>query len=445
MPPPTTEYRPVVNSVIAGGTSNVKLTDSKTQGPTFTHNGTFLDFQRQSDPILKQIDRTARKLSIDFGYGKSLGSALLNVGVSAGFWNSSLSAGLSNSSLKQRSFAVLSLSEVFYTIVADMPNAHGYFPPAILDNDRYLAPLVLNKMTEYGEIGYVRSVKYGRRVMIAVSANATEEELRRSLNLDADALVIKFKGGVDDQTRKVWETMDAKVVVIGGKITPALADCVTGGPTNFLHSVNRYLKDTAVFDAQTGPVPVSFEMRYAHDNEPMINYETLEFAGQIVTGRKRAEETIRLTKAVELTATDARLVHEDPEIDTDDWTKVDVRYSLALSSNSRAVDLALTMNAFECESDRRYNWETHIRTAKTIGLYKLANDDPRVILSIDAVSRSDFREEMFGGRLHDWFSFPSFGALREITVHVDGSTGNDVREQGLKAELDLVIKVDRER
>jgi hypothetical protein len=438
VPLPFSAQRPTVNCIVAGGTA-------PNQSPTFTHNGTFLDFQSKADPFLKLVDRTAPRQVIEIGFGKSLGSALLNVGVSAKMWGARLDAELSESSLEQRSFAVLSLSEVYYTIVADTPSADGYFPPTMLDQDPILAQYVLRNLEEYGELGYVRSVKYGRRVIIAVSANASEEELKRSLKFSASGFGLEFKGSVDDLVRKTWESMQAKAVVIGGNPTDALADVVTGGPQKFLESVNRYLKDTAAFDAKTSPVPVSFEMRYVLDNEPMINYETLEFAGQIVRKRSRAEETLRLTKDVELTGADARLVHEDEEFDSDDWSKVDIRYSLVMAPDGRAVDLALTMTAYECEDDMRYNNETKIETAKSIRLFELDASDRRKILSVDAASKSDFKEQMFGGELHGYNGFASFGALRDIAVRFDGPDGNDLKQQGLQAKIDFVVNIDRER
>ena len=209
--------------------------------------------------------------------------------------------------------------------------------------------------------------------------------------------------------------------------------------------MNQYLKDTAVFDAKTGTVPVSFEVRYALDNEPMSNYETLEFSGPIVTKRSRAEETVRLTKDVELTGIDARGVHEDHEFDSDDWSKVAIAYKFNVTADGRGIDLDLTMDAFECEDDASYNNETHIQTHKVVRVFSLADDDRRKILNVESAANTNATEHMFQGELHHWFGFPGFGALRDISVHIDGGSGEDVPEQGLKAKVDFVVQVDRER
>lgn len=446
MPLPKIKNRPpVATAVVGGSVVNDEDAMSSNDG-TFTHDGTFFDFQRHAVPFVNRIDRTSPKLAIQIGYGRNLKSALLDVGVSASVWVGSFDAGLTHSSSEQRSCAVLSLNEVYYTIVADTPESGGYFPPSLLDADPAVADLVLKDLKEYGEIGYVRSVKYGRRVLIAVSATATEEQLKRSLNLSAGAIGLSFSGSVDDETKKVWESMVSSVVVIGGKSTPSLADCVTGGPDGFLTSVNQYLQDTAVFDANTGPVPVSFEVRYVSDNEPMVNYETAEFAGQIEGRHYRAEETVPRGVVVSLGASDAILVNEDAEIDSDDWTLVRVQYGLQVAGDARSVEVVLTMDALEGEEGKFYNDQTHIQTSKTIRVFELPADDPRRILTVSAVEVQSSQEQWYGGPdLFNEMGFPNFGALHDIFVRIDSDGGDDRPAQKLTATIDFVVEIARER
>jgi len=420
--------------------------------PAFQYDGTNFDFRKKSHKVVNRIKAPATRLTLEIKTGKSLESALLKMGLSAKFWVAKLSVSSSSKATEQRSFAVISLHQVYYTMVADMRDPNVYAPVELAGKDD--VGLILKRMKHRGEIGYIRKVSYGRRVLIAVSAVATEDKLRRALKFSFGAWGIKTKGKLDSETRKVWETMDARAVIIGGTADKSLADVVTGGPEQFLKHVNTYLKASTEWNAdKTEAVPVSFEVRYCSDNEPVANYETVEFAGHIVTGRKRAGETVKCDSVnVELTKKDAKLIHGDEEIHTDDWTRVGVSYQFRVSKDRRRVELHLIMDAYECESDGNYHPEkndnrTHIRTSRIVNVYELAEDDPRSIKKVIAQPLAASDKRKFGGHLHSWFTYGNgqVGALRDIQVHVDGKGRNDLERQGLKAIISFAVEIDRER
>ncbi|QDU28849.1 Thiol-activated cytolysin [Anatilimnocola aggregata] len=422
------------------------LVGAQSKRTTFVHDGTFFGFQRAAAPIIQQLTRPAQKSSLKITYGASLEKALSESGLSVGGWGVQFSASRKAVGSERRSFAVLSLSEAYYTIVADITQIDGMSPATSLDADPILAKYILSKMKEYGEIGFVRSVKYGRRAVIVLSAAATEEELKRTLRVQASGFGLKVDGHLDDEQKRIFHSMEAEAVIIGGKASPVLGATVTGGPEAFLNNVNQFLADTVVFDAQTAAVPISFEVRFAFDNEPMADYRTAEFAGQIVTKRKKCEETVLIAKLpVELTGQDARLIRDDQEVFSNDWTAVDLSYTLAVSSDQRHVMLAITLGTRECENDRSYRGATHIQSSRQIRVFSLPEGDTRKILSVKAASLSEIRNnELFGGELLHSFAFPNTGALYDIVVRVDGKSGEDLKEQSLKAIIDFSVEIDRE-
>jgi len=299
-------------------------------------------------------------------------------------------------------------------------------------------------MQTKGEIGYVRRVNYGRRVLIAISSTSSKDDLKQVLRLSAGGLGPSVNGKIYEETHAVWQDMEAQAIVIGGRITDALADTVTGGFESLLKNVNQYLKDTKAFDGETGAVPVSFEVRYCSDNEAFANYETVEFAGRIIHEPQAETKQVR-NQHIRLTPQDARLINGDSEIDTDDWTLIAVSYQLRASDDGRAAELTVTMDAKELEGDRRFEGDnTHIRTSRTIRAYELNPNDDRTIKEVRASSLSRSHSHYFRDELHLWFTFGDgvVGALRDIRIHVDAPGRNDLAQQGLEAQMDFEVVIE---
>lgn len=150
---------------------------------------------------------------------------------------------------------------------------------------------------------------------------------------------------------------------------------------------------------------------------------------------------------LQLTSEDARLLAENWEVHSDDWTEVEVGHELSVSKNRRAIELYVRMDVRELNKDRKYHNKTHIRSAKRWDIYKVPENDKRLIKSVESVQNHAVESDIFGGPLHDWFRFGDgvVVAMRDVKVHVDGRGGNDKEHQGLRGKIDFVVIMERDR
>lgn len=415
--------------------------------PNFTYEGGYYDFVRNSTPVINSIKSTAPRIDLKIARGKSLESAFLGLGLSARYWTNKFSGSLSSNSSKQKSFAVVTLNEVYYTMTSESNQSDGYLPISVVAQNPEFHKSILIEMEEKGEIGVIRRVEYGRRVLIAISSESNEEDLQSALRLSVGGAGMKINANVDIKETAIWNKMDAQAIVVGGRQSKELANVVTGDFGKFLSNVNKYLQESSSYDKTTVALPISFEVRYSSDNEAFSNYETADFAGRIPISHLQDGEIRQVSAKIALTGEDARILQDDNEIDSDDWTGVDVSYSFSLSSDRRAVNLEVVMNAYELESNRDFERDnTHIRTAKIFRVFELKDGDKRLIKEVRASPQATSVRQDFGGELHDWITFNSgtLGALRDLRVHVDGNGSEDTRHQGLNATVDFVVEIDRE-
>ena len=431
------------------GRPEVPVVFSGIQGEdlNFTHDGSFFSFQAELLERSDRLQNSTPRLEIKIEYGKSLETALLRMGLSARYWSASLDASASRTTEERKSFAVMSIDQVYYTLVADTPPAAGYLPTSLLDANPVVASYLLGGLERGGEPGYVRRVDYGRKVIVSLSSSASEEDLRAAMRFSAGTGPFKIEAEAEAKAREVWEKTEVRAVVIGGKVTDGLIDALTGSFDGFLGNINAFLKETKDFTPDTGAAPVSFEVRYCIDNAGYANYETVEFSGQIPVGSYAKGGDVPRTVDVELAPADARKLRQDWDVHSDDWTGVEIEYALSPSTDGRSVELHLRMDIRELESGGNYDGKTHLRLEKRTRVYTLPDHDRRTISSVKSVQNAKTTSDKFSGELHDWFRFGDgvVGALRDVHVRVDSEHGDDKPYLGLRGTIDFTVVLDRER
>jgi hypothetical protein len=138
-------------------------------------------------------------------------------------------------------------------------------------------------------------------------------------------------------------------------------------------------------------------------------------------------------QTISTTSRDARVVEGDSELDSDDWTSVEVSYEIEVSD--REILLELNWAAQELNRDGTRG-DTRIHSQKTFRIFELGGDYRSCEISgISAASLSQENDERYRGEVHDWQRFPTTGLLTNINVKFDGEGGNDQRVQALDAEF----------
>jgi len=444
---PSITARGSIRATIDGGTPD----PLRPLGLSFEFPGDFHNYIPKLMDAVSVIKSVAPRLEIKVTTGSSLESTLLRAGLSAQYWTSKIGLDYDKGAVTERTFATIFINQVYYSVVVPPPPVEGMFPVRLLD-DAELAAHVLTIMPRRGEIGYVRKVSYGRRIIIALAATTDAESLRSALRFSGGAGGIEVEAEVLAQARQVWQQTDRSAVVIGGRSNESLYTAILGDLDLFLRNINEYLNATDDWTPDTGAVPVSFEVRYCEDDALFSNYETVAFAG-LKKGRdmmKGGELASTPTPfPVILDKNDAMLVRSDWDLGTDDFTRVDVTHKFTVRADGRHVDLSVVMDAIELDKQNGKpvdKGKTHIRTAKTIEVFKMPDNDPRRIMSVKAVALEAKTSKVVNGKLHEEFTYNDgvVGSLRGVKVKVDGK-GDDKVNQSLNATAHFSVIVDRQR
>ena len=159
VPVTTVRDRPPLKVVLADLTtidSPLGDGDSRT---SFNYDGTFGGFRDRLDAFLPRIKSQSPRLEFSVTTGRSSVSTLKKMGLSAGGWGAKLGWDQSRQGSARESFALVSLSEIYYTAVVDSPRHDQLLPMAAIDRDPGASREILRQLSRRGEPVYVRSVR----------------------------------------------------------------------------------------------------------------------------------------------------------------------------------------------------------------------------------------------------------------------------------------------
>lgn len=132
----------------------------------------------------------------------------------------------------------------------------------------------------------------------------------------------------------------------------------------------------------------------------------------------------------------ARLERGDSDIASNDWTRLEIGYTLELDSLDRTLRIRLAWSAQEANADRSLA-SSRIRSERVLDLYAIPVECPGLVIA--GVGTLEVpgapREHWVEGQQHDFVAIPDVGALRNIFVRFDGPGGGDERRQALQADL----------
>jgi PKD repeat protein len=134
--------------------------------------------------------------------------------------------------------------------------------------------------------------------------------------------------------------------------------------------------------------------------------------------------------AIRTTGGDASTETGDDEIDSDDWTSVELSYSVTIARS----EIQLTLNWYSQErNSNRGKGNTRFKSSKTFTLFRAQSGS--VIDDVQGIVLSANKEQYYSGEVHGFNPFPATGSLRDITVRVDADGGHDRQQQALTATL----------
>ena len=401
---------------------------------SFSTNGTFSDFEEKSRKIFKSSIPATNRIVADYNVSSSLKEALLNTGLSANYWCARMSAGLGNIEKSDRTVAILTLDQVYYSAATDAPLLGGYLPDELVKNDPLLAARLAQGAITGGEVSYVRKVDYGRRLIATMSSQSSVDEFKQALSFAVKAIGSGIEGTESAEVKKAWNSVEGKLILIGGNYPDGLSEVFGGDMKSFVNAVKSVMsKESLAYNPKAGAVPIAFELGYARDNAPMQVFETAEFAGRIplrVFGKVTQKKEVRTSGA------DSAIVQGDSEIDSDDWTLVRITsQKLTLSQDKRTLHFDIEWSAYEGESDRTIDSDNTIITSSK--RFDFSFNKP--IKSIISPTAFGSAGQWYAGGIDTPQAFPDHGLLNNIRVNFDGDGDNDNKRQSLTADLTFTI------
>lgn len=215
--------------------------------------------------------------------------------------------------------------------------------------------------------------------------------------------------------------------------TPSQTNCMTPCSITFTNQS----QNATTFSWDFGDGASSTETNPSHQYTALGKYQVklvaLNSAGQI-----DATKTITVGSSVNVarfhvrtTGDDARTAAGDDEIDSDDWTSIELSYTIRIVAN-REIQLTLVWYAQERNSNRSPG-NTRFRSSKSFTIYTATPGS--VIDKVQGVELSANREQYYQGEVHGFKEFRDTGSLQGIKVRVDAAGGNDRQQQALTATL----------
>jgi len=143
--------------------------------------------------------------------------------------------------------------------------------------------------------------------------------------------------------------------------------------------------------------------------------------------------TVRVSKGIELSPADARVVQGDDEVNSDDWTYTFVDYTIR-GRGTKQLSIGLVYKAHEGNGDKSFG-DTCFEATGTI---VLANYDQKI--SSITGTQSGSRTYWHRGESHYWQDFPSFGALSGVDVSFDKSGRSDLEVMKMRGTVKLTVQ-----
>ncbi len=216
--------------------------------------------------------------------------------------------------------------------------------------------------------------------------------------------------------------------------TPSKTNCMVPCSVNFTNQSQNATSYRWDFGDGTSSTETNPSHQYNALGQYQVKLVAINNAGQI-TDIKTIIVGASVSVArfpVRTTGGDASIVTGDDEIDSDDWTSVELSYSVRIVNAGREIQLTVIWYSQERNSNKTKG-NTRYRSSKTFTLFRAQSGS--VIDNVQGLELSANGEEYYRGEVHGFKAFPATGSLHDITVRVDASGGHDMQQQALTATL----------
>ncbi|MGN6532712.1 MAG: thiol-activated cytolysin family protein [Ginsengibacter sp.] len=192
---------------------------------------------------------------------------LLRLGVSAKWGTSKVSAALSTLKKENSSKYIIKVTQPYFDISFEQP-IHGVSRPSDffknVKYDEFKKNMDLYMKTANDTIdppSYIKSVTYGRTIFIIASSSESQDSLNATMNAVYNGAVSSASLDLSASRNHVLQNSSLTVFALGGA-AEATVSVITGGTTNLIDSLKKYLFDGANYSKESPAYPISFVARY---------------------------------------------------------------------------------------------------------------------------------------------------------------------------------------
>ena len=408
---------------------------------TYDTDGTNESFVRAFSSILRNVKTSQAKLKVDYSEASDSRAALLEVGISAKGWGASVSSDLEQTKSSDRFSLLVSIEQAYFTISCAPLAGETYFDQTMFEEAGFSNQLIAQAKAK-GEIGVVRRVTYGRRLLVSISKSGSVDEFKLAVKAAFKGFGAEAQGHLTMEERKTLNEADSTLLVIGGKPDSVLVNHLFMPADQMIQALNRYLGQTVNIDSSTSPAAIGFGAEYAYDRSPIVKFDTLSFSSRVRGSSRLRGERIRLSEQIKADSRDAmKLGRGDTEIDSDDWTFTEVKYWFQIGPDNRSLDIRIEYDAREGNGDGATYGDTWLQINKTTRLYTVPDGDPRCIEKIigNLYGAKHFWHQ--GGGLFGPQRFPDFGALKNVLVTFDAKGGQDLKVMAFSCQVEEIVEL----
>jgi PKD repeat protein len=240
-------------------------------------------------------------------------------------------------------------------------------------------------------------------------------------------------GQEDEITQEIVVGQTPAPAPIAG-FTPSKTNCMIPCSITFTNQSQNGTSYRWDFGDGTSSAEASPSHRYSTLGQYQVRLVAINAAGQHDIARTITVGATANVPSFQVSTSgnDASIATGDDEIDSDDWTSVELSYSVRIVNSRREIQLAVDWYSQERNSNKSKG-NTRYKSSKTFTLFTAPSG--AVIDEVRGLVLSANGEQYYSGEAHGFKTFPSTGSLRNIRVKFDADGGHDRQQQGLTATL----------
>jgi hypothetical protein len=405
---------------------------------SFEFDGSFSAFEEILQKFVRSITKPQAKFSESLSEIEDSKTSMLQIGIAASGWGAKVAADFEKSKTKNATSMLFEFSQAYFTVSCAPLPGKALFSSEVLNMNPDALGTFLPQYERNGELGVVRRVTYGRRVLMSVTSNYSVDKLKAAIKASYDGKAFEASGSLDAEKAKILSESEATVVVVGGKTDSEIMGISNLPTPEKLRRVLQYVSKTADVDTMTSAAVTAFEVVYALDSVGVLKAESTSFSQNFrqLTGNSQTISGSLQSLAWEPARKDAG----DEEMYSDDITHVQIDCEVVLKNDG--VFMGITYKAIEGNKNGSEGDTKFRKVLLPTNIFPFTED--RKVISIEGQPARYFKSirMQLKGKNHGPVGIPDLPAdfvLKNIEVSFDAPGRNDLSQMDIQGNYEVRV------